>query len=505
MADNTFIIKQKINESTTTAVFRAHQEALDRTVILKVLHKHLAADEDFIARFRREARACAAIHSGNIVQVYDFTEIDNAPAIVMEYVEGKSLKELLVDEGKQKLEFVSHVVNEVLKGLSVAHKAGIIHRDIKPGNILISSSGRIMLTDFGLASFQQSPVVTMDGVILGTLAYMSPEQARGEVLDERTDLFSLGVTIVELLTQRRIFEGNSYQECMKRISSFSIKDIEQLTADLPADFVSFLCKLLAPQKEDRFSSAQEALQYLKSEKTKVHRTKNKITHVVIPVVGIVIVVMIILITILSRKNQTEMSDGLHPLQQPTTVHVPSTIDTTAVSLSGKVKQKESKTPAPIIHATIPTASGSIKGDSGKLIITCVPWGMVYVDDVCVGQTPLSHPISVKAGTSTIMFSNPLFVPIRRIVNVAADSQLNVEENFLNYAGYLVIRANPWADIYVDEQYRGTTPLNKPLMISGGTRKIRLHNPAYDDMIYDAKIKKGDTLNLAFTFPGREHR
>lgn len=502
MANQTPTIDRKISESATTTVYRAHQDALDRPVLLKVLHKHLVADEDFVARFRREARACAAIRSDNIVQVYDLSEVDGAPAIVMEYVEGRSLKEILESEGMIPVEFVKRVAAGVLKGLSVAHAKGIIHRDIKPGNILVGSSGTIKVTDFGLASLPRSPTLTLDGMVLGTPAYMSPEQGRGEVVDARSDLFSLGVTLVELLTSRRILDGDSYSECLKKVLSFSPEDVERALAGLPPDLADFLRHLIAPQKEDRFATAEDALQAITEGTKSVSSKGPKRFPWLIPAAATAIVVLAYLSMSLF-PTKTEEVPGARVLDslEAKNAALPSGETSELPDPKGKARKQSallnpekpaSSQPAGKEHAVPST-------DSGRILIRCEPWAKVYLNNIYLGQTPLSQPVSAKAGEVTITFSNPLFVPITRSVVVPQGGQIAVEENFLDHAGYLVVRVNPWAEVYIDDQYRDTTPLTKPLITSTGTRKIRLHNPAFDDLFYDAAVAQGDTLTLSFSF------
>ncbi len=261
MSKDNFSILEKINESSTTTVFKAHQNVLDRTVLLKVLHKHLLRDKNLVARFTREARACAVLHSENIVQVYDLTEIDGAPTIVMEYVEGKSLEEMLLNHIYPE-EFVIKIASSVLNALSYAHERGIVHRDIKPGNILVSENGMVKVTDFGLAAVSDAPSLTMEGSLIGTPAYMSPEQARGEPVDGRTDLFSLGVTLIEILTGEKILLGKSYAECINNIQSFRQKSLDKFSDKCSPHILEFLKRLLAPDKEARFSSAEQALDFL---------------------------------------------------------------------------------------------------------------------------------------------------------------------------------------------------------------------------------------------------
>ena len=223
-----FTIEATISESSTTRVFRAFDETLHRRVLLKVLHRHLAHDEQLRQRFVREARACAALRSEYIVQVYDLTEVEGAPAIVMEYVEGTSLKELIADESQRTFALASKVALHVLRGLSVAHGQQIIHRDIKPGNIMVDVNGMIKVSDFGLARISVPSTMTTEGMLVGTPAYIAPEQILGEQPDARADLFSLGTTLVETLSGERLFEGVTYTECLNKVSSFKTDMIDRL-------------------------------------------------------------------------------------------------------------------------------------------------------------------------------------------------------------------------------------------------------------------------------------
>ena len=173
-----------------------------------------------------EAKASAALRSENIVQVYDLTEIDGAPAIVMEFVEGKSLMEILQEQGVQMPEFARKVAVEVLKGLAVAHSKGIIHRDIKPGNILVENSGGIKVTDFGLATVPRSPVLTLDGMVLGTPAYMSPEQAKlsmpGQIF------FLLGSRSSKSSPRREFLTASGTPSASRKFSPFLLRRLKTI-------------------------------------------------------------------------------------------------------------------------------------------------------------------------------------------------------------------------------------------------------------------------------------
>lgn len=262
-----FTIEATINESSTTRVYRAFDKTLHRRVLLKVLHKHLANDQQLRERFVREARACAALRSEYIVQVFDLTEIDGAPAIVMEYIDGKSLKDVIADDSLRTPALASKVALHVLRGLSLAHNQQIIHRDIKPGNILVAATGTVKVTDFGLARIAVAPTVTLEGTLIGTPAYIAPEQIRGEQPDARADLFSLGTTLIETLSGERLFEGATYAECLNKVASFKPEMLDRFTARSSPKFIEFCKRLMDPDRHRRFASADEALAVLQNERS----------------------------------------------------------------------------------------------------------------------------------------------------------------------------------------------------------------------------------------------
>ena len=507
MADQAFRLDDTLSESTTTTVYRAYQVNLDRTVLLKVLNKSQLGDVDYVERFRREARACAALKSENIVQVFDLTELDGAPAIVMEFVEGRSLKEILELEGKQSPEFVRRALRDVLTGLSAAHKKGIFHRDIKPGNILVETSGTMKVTDFGLATVPRSPVLTMDGMVLGTPAYMSPEQARGEAVDARSDLFSLAVTLLELSTGKRIFDGQSYSECIRKVLAFTPRAIEEDLRQLPDDLSSILRLLLSPAKEERPASADEVLDLLAEGGTTAPKHHAApLRRYASTAAFAILVIAALLYAFFSVKREHRATNvavetlGVPPVREAK----PDTAPQPATELPERSSRHESEIAAAGHHSALPsTAPVRPRGDSGSVVVRCVPWGMVYVNDIYLGQTPFSKAVRVKSGPCTITFSNPMFVPVSKRIVVPGDSEVVVESNFLDQAGFIVIRVLPWGEVYIDDHYRDTTPLDKPLIASAGTRKIRIHNPAFEDLLYEAAVVKGDTLRLSFNLEERK--
>lgn len=511
MSSKGYIIRERLNESSTTAVYTAFHPALNRTVLLKILHKHLIADKDFVDRFVREARACALLRSEHIVQVYDLTEIDGAPAIVMEYIDGPSLKTVIEQRGAQTSAFVRRAALHILRALHLAHKRSIIHRDIKPGNILLAPSDILKVTDFGLATIPLSPTITNDGAILGTPAYMSPEQIHAEPLDGRTDLFSLGVTLVELLTGKRLFDGSTYSECIKKIMLF--KGDFALPEGIPdtPELKIFLQRLTAPDLDNRFTSAREALAALGEQEPVVvsiperssMRTHKRIPYILAAAVIVVVSTALWIFTSMHHTPADMQTSGLKDSV--------SSIRTSGRNKSGvAVVQHEvsnrptESTPRKELSAqqstTIPPMMTPAlnAADTGWLRIICTPWAKVYLNNQYLGETPIAKPLRVKAGTCIVTFSNPMFSPIVKNVTVRGSEEILVEADFLSTSGFLLVRVNPWAEVFIDDQFRETTPLKKPLILSAGAHKIRLHNPAFSDVVRNVTVTAHDTTRLSIS-------
>ncbi|MGH2759543.1 MAG: Stk1 family PASTA domain-containing Ser/Thr kinase [Actinomycetota bacterium] len=236
-------------------VYLADDTKMGRQVALKILHPQYAGDDSFIERFRREALAAARLQHPNIVQIYDSGQQGDFNFIVMEYVEGRSLKDYLADEGPLEVAEASRIAREVLTALAYAHRTGLVHRDIKPGNILLSEDGKVQVTDFGIARAEAGSTMTQTGTILGTAYYLSPEQAQGLQLDGRSDIYSLGVVFYEMLTGRRPFEGESPV-------SIAYKHVREMPrppsthrGDLPRSLEAIVMTAMAKRPEDRYSSA----------------------------------------------------------------------------------------------------------------------------------------------------------------------------------------------------------------------------------------------------------
>lgn len=210
LVDGRYTVIERIAEGGMASVYLATDTRLDREVALKVLRPHLATDPDFVARFRREARSAARLSHPNIVAVHDQGEDDGAQFLVMEYVPGHNLREILDREGALTPRAAIDIITPVLDGLGVAHKAGLVHRDVKPENVIVREDGTVKIADFGLARAVSSMTATSTtGVLLGTAAYLSPEQVERGIADARSDVYAAGLVLFEMLTGRKAMPGDN--------------------------------------------------------------------------------------------------------------------------------------------------------------------------------------------------------------------------------------------------------------------------------------------------------
>src|SRR5881394_2384922 len=190
-------------------VYLAHDNLLDRPVALKVLFPELSVDRSFVERFRREAQAAANLNHPNIVAIYDWGQEDGTYFIVMEYVEGRVLRDLIRSEAPLDPNQAAEITAEIASALAFAHRNGVVHRDVKPGNVLLTQSGTVKVTDFGIARAGTSDGLTQTGSVMGTATYFSPEQAQGLPVDGRSDVYALGVVLYEMVTGVAPFTAES--------------------------------------------------------------------------------------------------------------------------------------------------------------------------------------------------------------------------------------------------------------------------------------------------------
>lgn len=240
-------------------VFVARDALLDRLVALKLMHPEYARDTNFIARFRREAQAAASLNDPRIVSIYDWGSDDGTYFIVMEYVEGSSLGEIIRNSGRLPVTRAVKIAGDVLSGLHLAHQKGIVHRDVKPANIAITAAGQTKVMDFGIAraASDGAQTMTQTGTVIGTASYFSPEQAQGKAVDARSDIYSVGIVLYEMLTGRVPFKGeNAVAVAYKHVTEDPVPP-RVLAGDIPPALEAVVMKALAKNPENRYQTAEQ--------------------------------------------------------------------------------------------------------------------------------------------------------------------------------------------------------------------------------------------------------
>jgi serine/threonine protein kinase/tetratricopeptide (TPR) repeat protein len=255
-------IVRKIGSGGMGDVYSAHDTELDRDVVLKFLAPHLCSDEDCRVRFRREAQAAAKLKHPSIVTIHEVSEFKGRPFFAMEYCEGRPLREL-IKGGNLGINRIVGIAVKICEGLSEAHCTGIVHRDIKPSNIIVDDKGHVKLLDFGLATVKGKDKLTRTGSTLGTVGYMSPEQIRGETVDQRSDLFSLGVVLYEMIANKAPFEAEHEAAVQYDILHKNPEPLAKYRENVPDQLQKIVTRLLEKNPDRRYQNAAEAIADLK--------------------------------------------------------------------------------------------------------------------------------------------------------------------------------------------------------------------------------------------------
>ena len=272
-------IVSRVGGGGMAVVYKARDVLLNRYVAIKVLSESLSNDSEFIRRFSREAQAAASLSHPNIVNVYDVGRDHFTHYIVMELVEGPTLKQYIQDRGPLPVQEAATIAVQICDGLAHAHENQIVHRDIKPHNILLGPNGRAKVTDFGIARAASSSTITQQGSVMGSVHYFSPEQARGGVIGEKSDLYSLGIVLYEMLTGRIPFDGDSAISIALKHLQETPEDPRKYNSNIPDNVAEIVMRALSKNPEERFESARDMMKNIQyAVQLTPHMEANWVNH-----------------------------------------------------------------------------------------------------------------------------------------------------------------------------------------------------------------------------------
>jgi serine/threonine protein kinase len=489
-------VEEVLSRSSTTTVYRAFQESLQRTVLIKELRSDLAGDQDVIERFEREAKVCANIKHENIVDIFERSEKGDHIFLVMEYVSGCSMEEFIREYaalplGTAYLAVVLAVMFQTLRGLAHAHSKGVIHRDIKPSNILISRDGWVKITDFGLSLFEGAPGITVPGAVVGTPAFLSPEAINGGAITYRSDIFSLGVTFYQLITREKIFFADHFSDSLKKVLSYHPPAISSLRPDFPVELDRIIAKMIEKNPAKRWASADEIITALEERFSPYSVNSNRIVKNFLETGGKLTIEPTV--EPVPRKGKPRQFDkrkrGVYlgiPLILAVVAstyyllfHQPSDQKEEFTEPSGQMSapvevQKADTTlstiPAPIAQSAqevVRKQSASVPGGASE---TAKESGFKGEGEKAGGERePPPHPRrpQQEASSAAALPATP---------------------------GTVRIQVEPWADVYLDDIFIDKTPF-APIPIPPGRHRLVFQHPEFPPVFQDIETKPGEELQV----------
>jgi eukaryotic-like serine/threonine-protein kinase len=424
-------IIEEVGAGGMAVVYKAIQEPLGRVVGIKALKSSIAVETQFGERFEREARFMASLQQENIINVYDFIKYGGTMFIVMEYVEGIDLYDLLDKFKRIPIEAATIIALQVARALNHAHFRGIIHRDIKPANVMISKRGDVKLMDFGIARDETLSDLTETGTGLGTPSYMSPEQILGDKLDQRTDIWSLGVVYYQMLCGKKPFIEDAKRSVLQKIRLDRYTPVRKLNSKVPRVLERILGRCMEKQPADRYPSMQALIHDLEdflASRIVVNYNAWMVKYLQETDVVSNDEASGILTTGAVREGGKIVREDRRALRTIGMVHAA----VLAVFLiAGTIIQlatgEPSYTGEKVVAVTSPKEMGQMK-------VVAVPWAKVIVDNEEVALTPIAAPISLPAGKHFVELVNPYFKSKKLEVEIKPRKTIEIVEELALDAG-----------------------------------------------------------------------
>uniref|UniRef100_A0A7C4U6P9 Serine/threonine protein kinase n=1 Tax=candidate division WOR-3 bacterium TaxID=2052148 RepID=A0A7C4U6P9_UNCW3 len=477
------IFYEKIAVGGMSTIYKGKYNDVD--VVIKKLHSHLAEDKIFLKRFKKEAEILGKLRHPNIIRFISFERIEDDYFLILEFVEGKSLDDIL-KKRKIPVKIVLKICLDIARGINYAHRNGIIHRDIKPSNILISKDGVCKILDFGLA-YEEGIRFTDPGVYIGTPAYIAPEVLSGKNYSFRSDVFSFGVLFYELISGSNPFYAKTPYET---INNILYKEPERLNVD--EELNDFIFKMLCKEPEKRIKDFGEIIEGIKrfnicskkefllwlNEKIEIKdeivlKEREFPSLIFIPLLLFIIIISSFFFNRYIKREEKIIKEEEKP------VVLEEIKPETSIVL-----QKEEKSKIEIRELK--------KVDSGYVFFDIKGIGDIFIDGEFFVNTPFIDKIKMKSGEHTISIKSKEGFVIERKIVVKSDTIVNIYENISS--SFLKLRVEPWGYVFIDGENKGMTPLT-PIKLTPGKHRLTITNPKYNEWSNEIEIKGGETLFL----------
>jgi serine/threonine protein kinase len=496
-------------------IYIAEQTSLHRNVIIKKLHPHLASDKDLVTRFEREAHTVGKLNHKNIVKIIDFFKEESEYFIVFEYVEGKSLSDLVKEVGPLPVKFAVYIIHEIALGLKAAHEKGILHRDIKPPNIMLSKNGAVKISDFGLALSLEGTEMTEPGSTIGTPAYLPPDLIRGERAGEKTDIYSLGILFYEILTGKNPMEGKNRFETINNILYKRLPTPKLPPGEENKTISKILMKMSRFDPKQRYAHVESILNDLnpfksinqrafsrflsnpkKEQQLDEKRERTPTGNLIYTFLLIFTILVTMSITVQQKRNHNRWGEYtssqfiyLSKIEQPDTLKTSSdTISEYHSDSMGHIPVVDSP-----VKESIPVDLNGPKSTYGFIRPVVKPWAKIFIDSVYYGSTPLAKPLKVSSGPHLLMLTHPNRKRYTKTITVAEGETLKINIILEESYGYLKITVFPWAEIYIDGEKVGVTPVNQPFRLTSGNHVLELKKGTSILWKKSITLTPGDTL------------
>jgi serine/threonine-protein kinase len=504
-------VNSVLKKDDHSAVYLAEDIKSGEIVILKTLKTDGLPDPSIITRFKRESRLLESLSHPGIISAIDSGSHENLLYITFEYFESKNLRTLL-QEGIKGNESRFLIVKQLFSALKNAHENKIVHRDLKPENILIAEDGHLKIGDFGLATGGSENFVTSQFSVVGTPGYMSPEQILGQKLTIKSDLFSAGIVIYELFDGKNPFIGKDVNETLNNIINFTDESLNEKCESFPQEIVPILKILLKKNEPERDDSVYSLVEKLPGEN--IYYSPNRRIKIKKSYIYASLFLMLFISTVFLLNNifKVEESDNNNQVVNKFINHDSSLsminleelesaenfpLETNTAVNNTKLDEIENNKVEKLDNISAPEIN-HIKLN-GELSVDCLPWATVYIDSMKYETTPLKENISLPVGSHKVRLINPGYPVYVTEVNIKEGVVTRLKVNLESMVGYLDCKIFPWGEIYINGEYKGATPLNRPLILNPGDYKVLLKNKEYPDAHFSVKILQNETYVLKHNF------